>query len=104
MANCYKIYLRVNFTFLFLLILLSTFLLCREKNPTEKKDNKTSRESNTTEEIVTIINYDSLLTNLVSLENAVSEHPDSIDLVGQLLKISSLVKVGYICCRHRCYL
>jgi len=94
MANHYKVYLRVNF--ILLLVFLSLFLLCRGDNPSEKKDNNTSRESNTLKETIKIENYDSLLTNLVILENAVSEHPDSIDLIGQLLKTSSLVKMGYL--------
>ena len=96
MTICYKVQLRVGFILIFLLILLSLFLLCRGENPTEKKDTRTSNGSATKQDTVKVKNYDSLLTNLVILENAVSNHPDSADLIGKFLKMSSLVKVGQL--------
>jgi len=96
MTNSYKGHFKLSFTFLLLLISLSMLLLCRENNPTEKKLKRSSRKSIAPKEIVTVDNYDSLLTNLVQLENAVSQYPDSSELIGQLLKMSSLVKVGHL--------
>ena len=76
----------------FITLSLIIIFFCRLDQPL-KRD---TRKPGTGEQVIDIDNYDSLLVYLARYENEMVEHPDSSQLIKQLLSISYNRESGYL--------
>lgn len=75
-----------NTTKIILILFLALFILCREKNPTDMEARQAKR--NSLQKYNEPVNFDSLFTVLISIENALIGSPKNLKYIDQFIHAS----------------